>query len=108
MGDVMIFPASVEEFMEQYKMTDTEQVYSNGTEYVPIYRMRQWFENCRNQQRKTIDAVPVVRCRECFGRSCWEKDENGCNICWVSGLYVRGEDDYCPYGERKEGADNGR
>ena len=55
----------------------------------------------------TIDAVPVVRCRECFGRNCWEKDENGCDICLVSGLYVRGEDDYCPYGERKEGADNG-
>ena len=53
----------------------------------------------------TVDAVPVVRCRECFGRNCWEKDENGCDICLVSGLYVRGEDDYCPYGERKEGAD---
>ena len=53
----------------------------------------------------TIDAVPVVRCRECFGRNCWEKDENGCDICLVSGLYVRGEDDYCPYGERKKGAD---
>lgn len=44
MGDMMTFPASVEEFMEQYKMTDTEHVYSNGTEYVPIYRMKQWFE----------------------------------------------------------------
>lgn len=58
-------------------------------------------------EQPTIDAVPVVRCRECFGRNCWEKDENGCDICMVSGLYVRGEDDYCPYGERKEGADNG-
>lgn len=45
MGDIMTFPASVEEFMEQYKMTDTEHVYSNGTEYVPIYRMKQWFEH---------------------------------------------------------------
>ena len=25
-------------------------MYSNGTEYVPIYRMKQWFEHCRNQQ----------------------------------------------------------
>ena len=52
MGDMMTFPDSVEEFMEQYKMTDTEHVYSNGTEYVPIYRMKQWFEHCRN-----IDTV---------------------------------------------------
>ena len=45
--------------MEQYKMTDTEHVYSNGTEYVPIYRMKQWFEHCRDQQIFTIDTVPV-------------------------------------------------
>ena len=45
MADMMEFPASVEEFMEQYKMTDTEHVYSNGTEFVPIYRMRQWFDH---------------------------------------------------------------
>lgn len=56
-------------------------------------------------RRPTIDAVPVVRCKDCFGRSCWEKDENGCDICWVSGMYVRGEDDFCSYGERKEGAE---
>ena len=45
MGDVMAFPASVEEFMEQYKMADTKHVYSNGTEFVPIFRMKQWFEH---------------------------------------------------------------
>ena len=50
MGDVMAFPASVEEFMEQYKMTDTEHVYSNGTEYVPIYRMKQWFEHLKGDK----------------------------------------------------------
>ena len=55
MGDMMTFPASVEEFMEQYKMTDTEHVYSNGTEYVPIYRMKQWFEHCRNYYRRESD-----------------------------------------------------
>lgn len=60
MGDTMAFPASVKEFMEQHKITDTEHVYSNGTEFVPIYRMKQWFEHCRNQQLLTIDAVPMV------------------------------------------------
>ena len=60
MGDMMTFPASVEEFMEQYKMTDTEHVYSNGTEYVPIYRMKQWFEHCRNQQLLTIKTEAIL------------------------------------------------
>ena len=58
------------------------------------------------REAPTIDAVPVVRCRECVGRPFWEKDHNGVPVCLLSGLYARSEDDYCPYGERKEGADN--
>lgn len=44
-GEVMTFPDSVEEFMEQYKIVDSEQVYTNGAELVPIFRMRQWFDH---------------------------------------------------------------
>lgn len=53
----------------------------------------------------TVDAVPVVRCRECVGRPFWEEDHNGVPVCLLSGLYVRSEDDFCSYGERKDGAD---
>ena len=53
----------------------------------------------------TIDAVSVVRCRECVGRPFWEEDHNGVPVCLLSGLYVRSEDDFCSYGERKEGTD---
>ena len=103
MGDMMTFPASVEEFMEQYKMTDTEHVYSNGTEYVPIYRMKQWFEHCRNQQRPTIDAVSVVRCREC--KHC-DPENYHCDhhMCTAAPLR-RKPDDFCSHGERKDKAD---
>ena len=47
MSYAMEFPDTVDEFMEQYKMTDTECVYSNGIEYVPIFRMKQWFEHLK-------------------------------------------------------------
>ena len=53
----------------------------------------------------TVDAVEVVRCRECVGRPFWEEDYNGVPVCLLSGLYVRSEDDFCSYGERKEGAE---
>ena len=103
MGDMMTFPATVEEFMEQYKMTDTEHVYSNGTEYVPIYRMKQWFEHCHNQQRPTIDAVPVVRCKDCKHYDmgvCLKiySDGNMHTEAWQR----RKPDDFCSYGERKD------
>lgn len=42
--------------MEQYKMVDTEQIYSNGTEYVPIFRMEQWFAH----QADTPRWIPVA------------------------------------------------
>ena len=105
MGDMMTFPASVEEFMEQHKMTDTEHVYSNGTEYVPIYRMKQWFEHCRNQQRPTVDAVPAVRCKECK----YSYDDLD-GLCCTYGVCIDSivpEDFYCANGERRGGADNG-
>lgn len=43
MADMMQFPNTVEEFMEKYKIVDTEQIYTNGAELVPIFRMEQWF-----------------------------------------------------------------
>lgn len=104
MGDMMTFPATVEEFMEQYKMTDTEHVYSNGTEYVPIYRMKQWFEHCHNQQLPTIDAVPVVRCQEC--KHCDPENYHCDHPMGTAAPLRRKPDDFCSYGERKEGADN--
>lgn len=99
MGDMMTFPASVEEFMEQYKMTDTEHVYSNGTEYVPIYRMKQWFEHCRNQQRPTIDAVEVVRCWDC--NHCDPENHHCDHPMSTAAPLSRKPDDFCSYGDRK-------
>ena len=72
MSNMQDFPETVEEFMEQYKMTDTEQVYSNGTEYVPIYRMEQWFEHERARGKR--DNLSRV------GK--WLPDETG-NFYWI-------------------------
>ena len=105
MGDMMAFPASVEEFMEQYKMTDTEHVYSNGTEYAPIYRIKQWFEHCRNQQRPTVDAVPVVRCKEC--KYSYDDLDGLCCTYGVCIDRIVPEDFYCSYGERRGGGEDG-
>jgi hypothetical protein len=44
-GDVMAFPATFEEFAEQYKIVDKQEVYTNGTELIPIFRVQQWLNN---------------------------------------------------------------
>lgn len=53
---------------------------------------------------KTIDAVPVVRCRECkyrFKNNGHSKD--GCPI--IDANIWMDDDDFCSHGKRKEGAD---
>lgn len=53
-------------------------------------------------QFPAVDAVEVVRCRDCIGRSTWYNDaEYGCAICGMSGMYPKSEDGYCSYGLRK-------
>ena len=55
--------------------------------------------------KSPLDVEVVVRCRDCVGRAFWEKDHNDVPVCLLSGLYVKSENDFCSYGERKEGAD---
>ena len=58
------------------------------------------------EQAPTVDAVPVVRCRECkyrFKNNGHNKD--GCPI--IDANIWMDDDDFCSHGERKEGADNG-
>ena len=57
------------------------------------------------EKAPTIDAVPVVRCRECKHRG-----TDDC-IFHIKGepadeeLLLKLDNDFCSYGERKEGAD---
>lgn len=55
----------------------------------------------------TIDAVEVVRCRECkFGS--WDSEPDDAMVCVrVNDGFWRSGNDFCSRGERKEGADNG-
>lgn len=53
----------------------------------------------------TVDAVEVVRCRECkFGS--WDSETDDAMVCVrTSDGFWRSGNDFCSRGERKEGAD---
>ena len=44
-GDCMTFSKTIEEFIEQYSFTDKEQVYTNGAELIPVFRVKQMLEH---------------------------------------------------------------
>ena len=52
----------------------------------------------------TIDAVPVVRCREC--NHCDPENYHCDHPMSTAAPLRRKPDDFCSYGERKEGVDN--
>ena len=76
MSDCMTFPDTVEEFMDQYKIIDTKQVYTNGIEFVPIFRMKQWFEH--------LPSVQPEDCGTCKHGYFGDEQCNGCRVRFTS------------------------
>ena len=82
----------------------SEAIYDN----VPApYEDASWAkENClaEIEEAQTVDAVPVVRCRECKYRFKNNgHDKSGCPI--IDANIWMDDDDFCSYGERTGGAD---
>ena len=89
------------------KLIDADEVIINfGFEWDDIPPTREEFVRFLKKQ-PTVDAVLVVRCRECKYRG-----TDDC-IFHIKGepadeeLLLKLDNDFCSYGERKEGADNG-
>ena len=87
------------------RLIDLDSDYIQETLYRRGFKTRQDIEEWLNFA-PTIDAVPVVRCRDCKQGGIDDPDfpdqyycRAGCG--WNNGGF------YCAYGERKGGADNG-
>lgn len=50
MADCMTFPKTFDEFAERYKIVDKKEVYTNGTELIPIFRVEQWIEHLEDER----------------------------------------------------------
>lgn len=54
------------------------------------------------ERAPAIDAVPVVRCKDCTFKEKAEVNSNGFRICPASGMEIT-DDDFCSYGDGKRG-----
>ena len=88
------------------RLIDADEAIINfGFEWDDISPTRDEFVEFLKKQ-PTIDAVPVVRCKDCIRR--YDTDE--CPMCFlIKGKYYEytNENGFCDRGERKEGANNG-
>lgn len=63
MNETMNFPETFDEFAENYKITDDKQVYTNGTELIPIFRVRQWLMR-PDENAKTVEQIKSEAVKE--------------------------------------------
>ena len=55
---------------------------------------------------QTVDAVPVVRCKDCVNGTVFVNKQGAEYVdCVLDDYSVRKPTDYCSYGKRKEGAE---
>ena len=54
MGDVMNFPKEPKDFIESYSFRDIERVYTNGSELIPVFRVKQMLEHYLPEQARSI------------------------------------------------------
>ena len=52
MGDCMNYPETIEEFIKQYSFKDTEEIYTNGAELIPVFRVMQAIEHYIKEWRR--------------------------------------------------------
>ena len=85
------------------RLIDLDSEYIQETLYRRSFKTRQDIEEWLNSA-PTIDAVPVVRYKDCIRR--YDTDE--CPMCFlIEGKYYdyTNENGFCDRGERKEGAE---
>ena len=95
----------MEKLPSEKRLIDANALISYMDECSKESRFRVYYGYAKSfiDDAPTVDAVPVVRCRDCkhFKRNL----ENDTYCSSVNGLTDPQEDDFCSYGERKEGAD---
>lgn len=63
MREEMAFPETWEEYKKSYMIIDREEVYTNGAELIPCFRVEQWLnhlENTKNKQQIKSNKMEAV------------------------------------------------
>lgn len=79
MADIMEFPNTMKEFIESFSFKDSEEVYTNGAELIPVFRVEQGFEHYAKEIiAKAIDEFAEKICEK------YTEEERNRNYRWYS------------------------
>ncbi|MCR5255055.1 MAG: hypothetical protein K6D96_03915 [Acetatifactor sp.] len=57
---MMEFPETFEKFARDYGFKDDKEVYTNGSDLIPIFRVKQWLEH--GNKLRTIETDTAYEC----------------------------------------------
>lgn len=57
MSEQMEFPETFEGFAKEYGFNDHRHIYTNGSDLIPIFRVKQWIEHDNKLRRIETDTV---------------------------------------------------
>jgi len=60
MSEQMEFPITFEKFAKEYGFKDDKEVYTNGSDLIPIFRVKQWIE--QDNRLRTIEMDTAYEC----------------------------------------------
>lgn len=98
MNDQMTFPKTFDEFAETYSFKDKEELYTNGSNLIPVFRVKQWLEHEAEKDVRTVkperidvDEYKCPLCNEVTKDTIyWEKYKND----WIMKRY---KPQYCSH-----------
>lgn len=57
MADCMMFPKDWHDFLKSYSFADKEEVYTNGSELIPVFRVEQLIEHLMAEKQAEIERL---------------------------------------------------
>lgn len=63
MGEQMNFPDTLDEFIKQYSFIDRKEIYTNGSELIQTFRVKQWEEHRQREYqelKKKLDELQTL------------------------------------------------
>ena len=88
-GDCMQFPEKMEDFVEEYSFKDRDEVYTNGSDLIPTFRVKQAIEHYHPEahwNRLTHlddrdEDTRVYRCSRCLTTTTKFSQQNVLKLC---------------------------
>lgn len=61
MSEQMEFPKTFDEFVSEYGFKDKEEVYTNGSDLIQVFRVKQWLEHELKEIKADLEEASFER-----------------------------------------------